>query len=162
MRSVVPQTTKNVLRIKDVILQPEANDSYYRLVNPSNVLYQKAQNDVLTHKQKPLLTDKTSKGDYLLSMNLQTPMGKESPKGRAKLFSAMNNYVSPSNMTTIHSSQSKLSKKGSLKAALMIIPIESKKENHVNISRDDILIKKPQLKLNINSRGQDTRLKKKY
>jgi len=164
---MAPQSSKNVLSVKDNILKIDLSDNYhhYRPISPSNTLYKKAQIEVLNHKKKPETTkqevEKPRKQDSLVTLTVLSPTEREdNPKECVKNLHSINSYVSPSALTTIHSSQSKLSKKSSLKTTFVVSPSEKKKEKPVYVFHElskDAVYKKTPFKLNLSKRNQDNR-----
>jgi len=163
LRSGEPSSasSKNMLKVKDAILKNDSqNMLLHKQFSPSNTLYQKAQNEILNAKKKPSTsTEKVRKQESVVTLNLLSPTEREeTPKSRVKKTNFVNFYVSPSALTTIHSSQSKLSKKNSLKTTLVVSPAEKKKEKSVQVSQEGATRKTP-FKLNLNKRSQESRFK---
>lgn len=149
-----------MLKVKDTILKNDSQNILHKPFSPSNTLYQKAQNEILNAKKKPS-TEKVRKQESVVTLNLLSPTEREeTPKSRVKKTNFVNFYVSPSALTTIHSSQSKLSKKNSLKTTLVVSPAEKKKEKPVQVAHDlskDGATRKTPFKLNLNKRSQESR-----
>ena len=165
LRSGEPSSasSKNMLKVKDTILRNDSQNTplLHKQFSPSNTLYQKAQNEILNAKKKPSTsTEKVRKQESVVTLNLLSPTEREeTPKSRVKKTNFVNFYVSPSALTTIHSSQSKLSKKNSLKTTLVVSPAEKKKEKSVlQVSHEGATRKTP-FKLNLNKRSQESRFK---
>ncbi len=166
LRSGEPSSasSKNMLKVKDTILKNDSQNILHKPFSPSNTLYQKAQFEILNAKKKPSTsTEKVRKQESVVTLNLLSPTEREeTPKSRVKKTNFGNFYVSPSALTTIHSSQSKLSKKNSLKTTLLVSPAEKKKEKSMQISHDlskDGATRKTPFKLNLNKRSQESRFK---
>jgi len=149
-----------MLKVKDTILKADPQNILHKPFSPSNTLYQKAQNEILNAKKKPS-TEKVRKQESVVTLNLLSPTEREeTPKSRVKKPNLVNFYVSPSALTTIHSSQSKLSKKNSLKTTLVVSPAEKKKEKSVQSTvqqSHDLSTRKTPFKLNLNKRSQESR-----
>lgn len=123
----------------------------------SHTLYKKTRNGILGSKTKVSLDAGHERNSIAA---LLSPTHREgTSKDFAKNMNLLNFYGSPSSLTTLHSSQSKLSKKNSLRQMSIASPADNK-ERPVHIINDrtcDLVVKKAMFKLNLSKRKQENR-----
>ena len=130
-----------------------------QLQTPMNKLYQKAQHDVISGKIKTTVepTKTTQEPEPIVTVINNVPHVEEAHLNYAKNQNLLSSYGSPSTLTTIHSSQSKISQKNSLKPSDIASPCEQFKEKPTLAAKDltRSLVKKPTVKLDLSKRAQE-------
>lgn len=140
----------------------EDKENCPQLQTPMNKLYQKAQHDVIHGKIKTSVEPvKTYETEPIVTVINNVPHVEEAHLNYAKNQNLLSSYGSPSTLTTIHSSQSKISQKNSLKPSDIAIasPCEQFKEKPILTAKDltRSLVKKPTVKLDLSKRGNESR-----
>lgn len=171
LKSITPQynNSSQITNLKENVLKTYAQDNYQSTTSTKTTmdsLYQKARNEVLSHKVKSTAVNPARYQVKNANNSMSATKRDETPKDVARKVNFNNFYGSPdmnldksSSRVLSHTSQNNLTKKESVKAFQVASPYKKTNESAQMYSSYDFssqskIAKRPDFKLDLNKRTQ--------
>ena len=167
LNSVTPQynNSGHIQNLKENVFRTVTQENYQNTSTKSTMdsLYQKARNDVLTHKMKPSAVNPSKIPGKIGTNSVSATKRDETPKDMVRKVNFNNFYGSPdvnleksSSRVLSHASQNNLTKKESMKAFQVASPYKKGNDSYSShdFSSQSKIAKKPDFKIDLNKRSQ--------